>query len=149
MNIKPRYLYQQLVSSLILGTGLVVTACQPLTPPTQPAAPTNAQIEETKNGTSVTTSQTSNQASYLFTATEDGQTALAVLENNAQIETKDFGAAGVMITAINGLAANNTHYWAFYVNDEYANQGVSATVLTAGDTIQFVYEEIDATEFTE
>ena len=78
---------------------------------------------------------------HSFTATKDGQTALDLLKDSAQVEYQEFDF-GVMVTSINGLAADDTHYWALYVNDEYATAGASETVLKVGDTMQWIYEEI-------
>lgn len=85
--------------------------------------------------------------SLVLSATADGQTALELLEQNADIETQDFGEAGAFVQSINGVAGDDTHYWAFYVNDEFAQQGVSQTVLSMGDTIRFEYASIDEAEF--
>lgn len=82
----------------------------------------------------------------ILIATQSGQTALELLKNNVQLETKDYGEAGMFVTSIDGEAADNQHYWAFYVNDEYAQQGVSQTILDKGDFIKFVYEEISPAE---
>lgn len=84
------------------------------------------------------------QTSFEFTATQSGQIALALLEANATVETQEFGDAGKFVTSINGLVGNNQNYWAFYLNDEYAQQGASQTILEEGDKIKFVYEAITA-----
>lgn len=82
------------------------------------------------------------QTSYIYIATESGQLALDLIQANAEVETEDYGDAGQFVTSINGLAGNNEYYWAFYVNNEYAEQGASQTVLQEGDTIRFVYEAV-------
>ena len=82
----------------------------------------------------------------ILTASENGQTALELLEANAEIKTKDYGDAGVFVTGIDDVESNNESYWAFYVNDEYAQQGVSQTILESGDIIKFIYEEINQEE---
>lgn len=91
--------------------------------------------------------QENTAAQLFFTATQSGQTALELLETKAEVETKDYGDAGMFVTSINGVEGDNEHYWAFYVNDEYAKQGVSQTVLESGDIVKFVYEEISQTQF--
>lgn len=78
------------------------------------------------------------QAQLTLTATQSGQTALELLAANAEIETQDFGTAGVFVNSINGTTSDDQHYWAFYVNDEYAQQGVSQTILESGDQVKFV-----------
>jgi|GEM_PF-533857 len=80
---------------------------------------------------------------YSLVATASGQTALGLLESAQEVELKqyDFGA---MISVINGLAANKSYYWAFYINDEYAKQAADKTALNAGDKVKFKYEKIEA-----
>lgn len=92
------------------------------------------------------TVQEETNAQLVLTATQSGQTALELLESKAQLETKDYGDAGEFVTSIDGIAGDNEHYWAFYVNDEYAQQGASQTILTQGDIVKFAYEEINQAE---
>lgn len=47
---------------------------------------------------------------------------------------------GEMITSIDGLAAEGTYYWAFYVNGKMASVGADSYKLKAGDAISFQYE---------
>lgn len=75
-------------------------------------------------------------------ATASGQTAEELLTANHQVEFEDFGDAGKFVSSIDGLESNDQNYWAFYVNDDYAQAGVTQTILVSGDTIKFVYEEI-------
>lgn len=84
------------------------------------------------------------QTEFEFTATMSGQIALELLEANVTIETQEFGDAGKFVTSINGLVGNNQNYWAFYLNDEYAQQGASQTILEEGDRVKFIYEAITA-----
>ncbi|NCN82460.1 MAG: DUF4430 domain-containing protein [Candidatus Pacebacteria bacterium] len=79
--------------------------------------------------------------SLSFAAMTDGQTALDLLKESAQVEYQEFDF-GVMVTSINGVAADEKHYWGLYVNDEYATAGASETVLKTGDTMKWIYEEI-------
>ena len=80
---------------------------------------------------------------HQFTATQDEQTALELLQSQASIETTEYGEAGQFVTSIDGVAADSQHYWAFYLNDQYAEAGASQTILKSGDTIKFVYETIN------
>lgn len=84
---------------------------------------------------------------YIFTA-EQEQTALELIEQRAKIEYDQYDA-GVFITSVNGKEADNDHYWAFYINDNYATQAADKTNLEPGDTVKLVYEEIDKTQFGE
>ncbi len=89
-----------------------------------------------------TVTQAEVSPTYTFVAETDGQTAADLLQANLTLETKDYGEAGLFITAINGLAGDNQNYWAFYLNDQYAQTGISQTVLKKGDKITLVYEKI-------
>lgn len=85
---------------------------------------------------------TADQLRLDLTAQIDGQTALELLETSAKIETEDYGLAGKFVTSINGVESDSKNFWAFYLNGELATAGASHTILEAGDTISFVYEEI-------
>lgn len=91
-------------------------------------------------------SSESSAAEYTFTATADGQTAQVLLETGARVEYQDYGEAGKFVTSLDGLAADEGHYWAFYLNGQYSQTGVSQTILNKGDTITFTYEAIDPTQ---
>ncbi len=111
------------------------------------AAQLNAPVTDTTVNNAVeevVDSADTQQTEFEFSATQSGQIALELLESSAVVETQDFGEAGKFITSINGLAGNNQNYWAFYLNDGYAEQGVSQTILEKGDSIKFIYEAITA-----
>lgn len=78
-------------------------------------------------------------------ATDDNQTALELLQANAQVEYDEY-SFGIFVTTINNLKADNSHYWAFYVNGEYAMESADATKLQAGDVVSFVYEALDQSD---
>lgn len=82
------------------------------------------------------------QPSFVFEAAADGQTALEVLQENAEIDFEE-SELGIFVTSINSIAGNDDYYWAFYVNGEYARKGVADTVLNTGDLIEFKYEKIE------
>ncbi len=82
------------------------------------------------------------------TAWEDGQTALALLESVATVQKKEYGF-GVFVDGINGLLGNQDNYWAFYVNNEYAQRGADQTTLNTGDVVKFVYEPVTASPIDE
>lgn len=110
---------------------------QPELAPTAEPSPSSMVEEATQEEIS---------SQLILTATENGQTALELLEANAEIKTKDYGDAGMMVTSINNIDSDNKHYWAFYINDEYAQQGASKTILENGDVIKFIYEKINQAE---
>ncbi|OLS40312.1 DUF4430 domain-containing protein [Bacillus sp. MRMR6] len=47
---------------------------------------------------------------------------------------------GKMITSVNGIAAEGTYFWAFYVNGQSATVGADSYQLQAGDEISFKYQ---------
>ncbi|MFB6203489.1 MAG: DUF4430 domain-containing protein [Candidatus Nanohaloarchaea archaeon] len=51
---------------------------------------------------------------------------------------------GVYVTSIDGLASNSTHYWAFWVNGDYAKKGVGSYVLSEGDRVTFNYTALNS-----
>ena len=84
---------------------------------------------------------------YKFEAEQD-QTAFELIKQQAKIEYDQYDA-GVFITSVNGKEADKDHYWAFYVNGDYATQAADKTDLDPGDTIKLVFEEIDKAQFSE
>lgn len=65
-------------------------------------------------------------------------------------KTQDFtidgndGEFGFFILSVNELVADydvDGAYWAFYINDDYANFGIDQQPLTDGDKIQLSYEK--------
>lgn len=50
---------------------------------------------------------------------------------------------GLYVKTVNGITADFEQdgvYWAFYINDEYAQTGVDATVITEGESYSFKVE---------
>ncbi len=133
-------------STLLLIIGLAFSACNPTETP-QSTVETQVieqriQDESSENRTGEdSTNATVENTTYEFTANEDNQTALTLLESSAGVKTQDFGTAGKFVTAINGLESNNDYFWGFYVNGEFAQQGVTQTILSKGDVIKFIYEK--------
>ena len=59
------------------------------------------------------------------------------------------GPYGLSVPEVNGEVADynvDQSYWAFYVNDEYCNYGISAQPVEDGDTFSIVYTVYSATE---
>ena len=81
-------------------------------------------------------------------ATVDGQNALELLESAATVQKQEYGF-GIFVEGINGLLGNQDNYWAFYVNDEYAQQGADQTILKTGDVVRFVYEPVTTSPMVE
>ncbi|MBD3249958.1 MAG: DUF4430 domain-containing protein [Candidatus Pacebacteria bacterium] len=84
---------------------------------------------------------------YLLTA-QQKTTAFDLLKENAELSYQWYDDA-VFITAINGKESDDSHYWAFYVNDQYAQQAANKTELEPGDQLKWVYEAIDKAQFSQ
>lgn len=80
---------------------------------------------------------------YSYVAEFDGQTALDLLEKNAEVQTKsyDFGS---FIEGIDGIMGTEKEYWAFYVNREMAQQAADKTILKKGDSATFRLEPVES-----
>lgn len=66
----------------------------------------------------------------------------ALLEQNLIVG--EDGEYGLYVKTVNGITADydvNQTYWAFYINDEYAQTGVDSTKITAGDSYSFKVEK--------
>lgn len=126
-----------LASVLIFIAGAVVVGSQlkskqKLIGPSPPT-PQTQTTPETK---------TRQSASYSLTAAQSGRVALDLLQTKEKVTTKDYGKMGRFITSINGLAGDDQHFWAFYLNGEQSQVGASQAELEKGDVIKFVYEEV-------
>lgn len=79
----------------------------------------------------------------LFEVHTDKETVGEALQDVGLIEGEE-GDYGLFVKTVNGIAADYDKdgvYWAFYVNDEYAAQGVDSTKITEGDTYAFKVEK--------
>jgi len=54
---------------------------------------------------------------------------------------RDYPSLGFFVDSINGQKNAGGRYWILYVNDVSATNGVSSTVLQAGDLIEWKYEK--------
>ncbi|MBU1033707.1 DUF4430 domain-containing protein [Patescibacteria group bacterium] len=79
--------------------------------------------------------------SYQLTASNSAQNALELAQNELKLDLKEYDF-GTMIEGVNGLMADNKHYWAIYQNGEYAKTGIAEIELNKGDKIELKYEEI-------
>ena len=72
---------------------------------------------------------------------EEGKTALALLQENAEVEMSGEGEMA-FVTSINGVEADSSHqFWAFYVNGEQAQVGAGSYTTKASDEIEWKLEE--------
>lgn len=78
----------------------------------------------------------------LFEIHTDKETVGEALQDVGLIEGEE-GDYGLFVKTVNGITADYDKdgvYWAFYVNDEYAAEGVDSTKITEGDTYAFKVE---------
>jgi len=137
MILKKKFLFALLLTSVI-----ALSACTPTAERINPII-----ISPTPSAsTQVATDSGKQKAVYELTATRSGEMALDLLQSQAEVATKDYGAAGKFITSVNNLEGNNEYYWAFYLNGKYAEKGAGQTTLNKGDIIKFVYEAVQLTQ---
>lgn len=72
----------------------------------------------------------------------DGQSALDLLKKAYKTETKNYKGVGEMVTSIDGRAADNKHFWAFYINGQQAQVGAGSYATKTGEKITWKLEEI-------
>lgn len=78
----------------------------------------------------------------LFEIRTDKETVGEALQDVDLIEGEE-GDYGLYVKTVNGITADYDKdgvYWAFYVNGEYAAEGVDSTKITEGDTYAFKVE---------
>lgn len=73
----------------------------------------------------------------------DKETATEALESAVGKENVEYSHStyGDMVTAISGLKAEGTNYWAFYVNGVAAQMGADTYIVQNGDKISFRYTD--------
>lgn len=74
---------------------------------------------------------------------EDGKTALELLKAKYQVQTKTF-SFGEMVESINGIRADNNHFWALYADGKQTTVGASDYKTKNGEVIEWKWEEISA-----
>jgi hypothetical protein len=80
-------------------------------------------------------------STYSFTATTSAQSALDLVESQIDLRVKEYDF-GLMVEGVNGLLADEKHYWALYHNGDYAKVGIADLKLEKDETIELRYEEI-------
>lgn len=83
--------------------------------------------------TAVVTPQKTESISYKG---EDGKTALELLKNHAQVQTKT-SSIGEYVTAINGNDGGGKKYWLFFVDGKESSVGAGAYITKAGENIKW------------
>ncbi len=79
-------------------------------------------------------------ASVITYQGQDGKNALELLQAAHRVEVKSY-SFGDLVTSINGIAPDSTHFWAMYVNGQFSQVGASAYQTKSTDQIRW---QIDA-----
>lgn len=74
---------------------------------------------------------------------EEGKTALQLLKERYQVQTKMFAGAGEYVESISGVQPDSKHFWAFYVNGQSSMVGASEYQTKSSDRIEWRMEEIE------
>ena len=70
----------------------------------------------------------------------DGKNALELLQTSHRVDVKHY-SFGDLVTGIDGIQPDSSHFWAMYVNGNFSQVGASSYVTKSSDTIKW---EIDA-----
>ena len=74
---------------------------------------------------------------------ETGRTALEILREKYNIETKEFSGIGEYVVAIDGKKEDTgKNFWAFYINGQQAQVGAAQYQTKTGEMIEWRLEEI-------
>lgn len=112
--------------------GLALTGCETVQTPEQVREPA-AEVTLSEDPEEIQT--------FEFVAEADDTDALSATLKRTEVEYKQYDF-GTMVESISGQPANESNYWALYINDEYALTGADQTLLNPDDRVQWVFEEI-------
>lgn len=70
----------------------------------------------------------------------DGKNALELLKASHTVDAKHY-SFGDLVTSIDGITPDSSHFWAMYVNDQFSQVGASSYTTKSTDTIKW---EVDA-----
>ncbi len=74
----------------------------------------------------------------------NGLEATIQVANNVEYQSSAFG---VFVTSIGGVESDSEHYWALYVNGEYANKAIDKYILNEDTAITWKLEKISESPF--
>lgn len=95
-----------------------------------------AEIANSPSHKAQTAVNAQQQITYISYHGQNGQTALALLEQHAQVQTKHY-SFGDFVTSIDGSVGNGPKYWTFYINGKEASMGAGAYTTKSSDTISW------------
>ncbi len=70
----------------------------------------------------------------------DGKNALELLQASHQVDVKHY-SFGDLVTGIDGITPDSSHFWAMYVNGQFSQVGASAYQTKSTDSVKW---EVDA-----
>jgi len=118
---------------------------------TSPAEATDAGTADTGTANTIEKTETvtaqfgiTNNGETLFENSgrfEKGSNAFDAMQDLFDVEYRQF-AFGVMVTSINGTPAGENAYWALYVNNEYADRGITDYVLDSDMSFEWRIEQL-------
>jgi hypothetical protein len=73
---------------------------------------------------------------------ENGKTALQLLKDKYQVQTKEYSGLGEFVEAIGGIKPDSKHFWAFYINGKLSEVGANQYQTKNGDKIEWKLEEV-------
>jgi hypothetical protein len=74
---------------------------------------------------------------------QNDKTALELLKDKYQVDTKEFSGVGEFVSAIEGVAAEDgKNFWAFYVDGQMATEGAGTYKTKDGEKIEWRLDEI-------
>lgn len=107
----------------------------------EPAMRVETDSTGTAGGYIETTSDQADEHVIQLVVDQDGQNVFELLKAQRQVEYDEYDF-GVFITSIDGIAGDDSHFWALYVNDALSQTGADQTQVNANDIVEFKYEEI-------
>ena len=142
-----------LILALVMALTLVAcggTDTPDTTPSTEPSVESTPAASDSVGAsfTVVVTDLDGSESTFEYTSEAETVGEALVAEGLIAGDESDWG---LMVTTVNGITADwatENAYWAFYINGEYAQTGVSSTELTDGATYSFV-KTISYTELGE
>lgn len=115
---------------IIIAVGLLAAGC------------TNTKNTSTATTTSATTTPAEQNISTISYEGEDGKSSLEILKSKYPTETKEYPGVGEFVQSINGVTADSTQFWAFYLNGASSNVGAGQYITKSTDKIEWRLEEI-------
>ena len=76
-----------------------------------------------------------------FGMAEKGMTALEAMESLVPVEYTS-STYGAFVTNINGVSTGSGHYWALYIDGEYADRAIDAYNIEEDTVVEWKLEEL-------